>query len=171
MTTKPKKNPAKLPSQPTAVAPNRKAGGKAATPDPRASVASKKQPTAKSAVSAASKKASAAKPTGFEGLSIQEMCTRIEKAVRDLAVAEGNEAAAYRKHLSNVFYFSYELAQKALGSSDDLHDGQAQVSDELDNSPFVDLVDRVSEALNMDDAENLRIAARREEVRLAFLLK
>jgi hypothetical protein len=163
MTTK-KKTPVSTPDQ--FVKPAKKGATRAITktaaPKPIPAIAKK---------ALVAKKTAGAKPTGYENLDISQMRERIEQSARDLATGQGKDAADYRKYLASIFYFSYELAQKSLGSEDDLDLGQAQVSDELDGGPFNDLVDNVSGGMSQKDAETLRTALRREEVRLAFLLK
>jgi hypothetical protein len=169
MTTK--KNLVKNSAQPVKAVPAKKAGTKASAAPASARAAATKSAAKKAAATTSNKKASAPKLTGYEGLSVKEMCARFELASRELAVGQGKDAVAYRKYLADIFYFSYELSQASLGSSDDLDIGQAQVSDELDGSPFRTLLDRVSEGLSMEDADTLSTSLRREEVRLAFLLK
>jgi len=116
------------------------------------------------------KKWSDAQIAGYEGLNAEQMTQRVKDKARELALAEGQRAVDYRKHLADLQYHCYELARFGVKGPDELDDGAAAVSDTLDGSEFHEIVDTAAAALSTEEGQALRLALRQEEVRLAFML-
>jgi len=140
------------------------AATKAATPK-------KKSAGVKTAKRVAPKKVAIFNLATYENLTVSQVREQMERDVRALAIGVGEKAVEYRKHLDEVLYFCFELAQSAVKTIDEADFGQAALSDELDGSEFNELLDELSKRLEDFEVDELKEALRREEVRLAFSIK
>lgn len=108
---------------------------------------------------------------GFDGLTAAQQAAQVKDIARQLALGECQRAVDYRKYLADIHYSTSAMAMLGLKGSDELEDGYLAVSDALDGSELDEVVRAVGKTLSEKDAASLNAELRREEVRLAFMVR